>query len=152
MSSRIQKQLLYFCNIIIPLLLGLLLYFYFRGDTFASQMLEKYLGITTQRRVLGEQWLPLVLRNYVADFLWAYALTFSVSCFLWDRKTWRFFSALLCGTFATAIEVSQKFGIIQGTFDIVDIFTEFAAIAIAILIINLFYKGIKKDEKSVKSN
>jgi hypothetical protein len=84
---------------------------------------------------------PAVIRNHLADGLWAYAL---LSCILiiWDRKLnpmWVVISFVIVVDF----ELMQHWDVIPGTGDVYDVITCWLFFAIAIQL-NNFFKHIVK--------
>ena len=72
----LKKELLYFrlFNCALGLLLGVLIYILFSENTYINKLISLPFSITTPFTDL--------LRFYIADALWAYALTFALSIFI----------------------------------------------------------------------
>ncbi len=116
----------YIINIIFPLLFGCVIYVFTRNTTYINMLLD--LRFETTRNFLTD-----ILSFYVADFLWAYSLFFSLK-FLWNT----IISACLtisCGIFWECLQIA----FIKGTFDFYDILMYILAVIIAIIII--FFGG-----------
>jgi len=133
-DMRVRSKALFYCaNIIVPLIAGLLIYIHCRSSIYALapiQWLYSYPSQSTRCAVY--------LRNYAADILWAYSLTFAVQITIRHKRKnlmWTFF---VCSIFACVIESMQKIGVFSGTFDITDIALELASICFAVIIIRLF--------------
>ena len=124
-----KSFIFYISNIILPLLFGYLIYVFTRNTTY----INIFLGLSFE--VMQNFWTN-ILSFYVADFLWAYSLFFSLKI-LWNTIT----SACLtifCGTLWECLQIS----FIKGTFDFCDILMYILAVIIANII--LFFWRIKK--------
>jgi hypothetical protein len=85
----------------------------------------------------------------MSDFLWAYALTFTMQIFVKSEDKAEYMKlSFYCFLFEILIEVVQKLNIISGTFDVYDIVFEGVATLIALLFICLV-KGEKSERKSL---
>lgn len=130
-----NSRLFYFLNIIIPLAIGLILYLSLRKDSYVSLLANTIIHLPN----IPEQKLPTglvaFLRNFASDILWAYALTFAVECVLGYNKKSLLLHILICVCFVVLIELVQKIGIFNGTFDLLDILFEGFSICLAIQII-----------------
>lgn len=102
--------------------------YFLRRDTY----LHAILGIQ------GAVWSTgAVIGGYLGDFLWSYALFFAVY-WIWQDSGKRVTIALLTTiALGSVLELLQKIGIISGTFDIWDIFTEAVAALTAAIIITI---------------
>jgi hypothetical protein len=77
-------------------------------------------------------------RYHMCDFLWAYALVFSMQIFIKAKTKAEYMKlSFYCLLFEILVEGVQKLNIISGTFDIYDIVFEGVATFIAIFIISL---------------
>ena len=129
----------FFCaNIGIPLLLGGLLYWFFRADAFVSVVLRRLLALPAPQAPALPAGLTRLLTYYAADILWAYSLAFAVTPILGqDRRSLRL-GRWICIGFEALLELLQRFGVLPGTFDVLDIVLEAAAICLAIRIIHKY--------------
>ena len=123
-----KTKYIVFClsNCIFSLLIGALIYVLVGGNTYINKIITIY-PMLKNDTVFGE-----LLRFYLADALWAYALTFSLSIFINN-----FCAGVTAFSFGLIWEISQKYSIISGTFDIIDIIMYLAASMLAVLIIQL---------------
>ena len=134
MSHIITKRhTFYLLNIIISLVIGLTVYVCYRPDTFVSNVVYKMFGTRPDVEMYTSmlpQWLTIFIQNYLADILWAYALTFTVSYIWLDQSG----SALqvfgIVAVFEFFMEFSQKIDIMPGTFDWMDIVLEICITAL----------------------
>lgn len=144
MNRTMKQHMFYALNISMSLVIGLIVYVCFRPDTYVSQVVYDVLGISPDV-VLSATWLPtwllLFVRNFLADIIWAYALTFTVCYILWDQSKSMLPIFGIVATFEICIEVSQKLGIMPGTFDWWDIFLEICITAFVMLLIKILSKG-----------
>lgn len=74
---------------------------------------------------------PKLIRNHAPDFLWAFALSYSL-LIIWRRINF-FWMGLMLASFIS-FELLQKYKIINGTFDFYDIIFYFVASIFSILI------------------
>ena len=135
-----KKKSFYWGNLIIPIVLGVIVYILYRQDTYIA------IGFTRLMETVGlklnypnVQNTPgyFFIRNYVCDGLWAYSLTFAVflayDCQSSEMKKTFIISAI----FGICIELLQKLDFIPGTFDYWDIAVQTAFCLCAIGIISL---------------
>lgn len=128
----------YLINIFIALILGLLIYIVFRPDTYISKWFSEstHLGSIAIGMRVKKNIVIAFLRNYMGDFLWAYALTYSVQIFIEANRKKGYIALIIsCIIFEILIEVMQKLNIISGTFDLYDIIVEVFATCSATLFI-----------------
>jgi hypothetical protein len=78
-----------------------------------------------------------LLRNYLPDMLWAYALVFAL-CFLIGQKEAEVFKIFItAAVFSTVLELLQITSYVRGTFDFFDILAEILAEALAVFVIRM---------------
>ena len=138
-----RKNRLYAANVIVPLLCGLFIYLTAAEDTLVSAFLPAL------RSLLPVIDYPSVIRNFAADFLWAYALFFCLRLSLGDELCGRYgiYALLLAAAVALILECLQMTKILPGTFDMLDIITELTAAAVALLISNIIERRKCYEEK-----
>ena len=126
-----MKKYVTFCivNSFGALSIGLFIYLAFRGNTFLNVLFQA-------NALLGEARLAF----YIPDFLWGYALCFSLSIFCKSH-----YAGIISIFFGITLELLQNFKIIKGTFDYIDILMYITANIIAVLIIILFNRREKND-------
>ncbi len=125
MSKR--NNLYYVLNILIPLIIGSFIYVFYSPDTYFVRVLNVF--IDTKQNVFTK-----ILRNYFCDFCWAYSLAFVLS-YIYKESLSIKISIIAPISVGTALELLQLFGIISGTFDLLDIFAELVACIICYLIL-----------------
>ena len=80
-------------------------------------------------------WLVTLCRNFLPDILWAYSLTFAVALVWLPEEKVILKVLVICISFEIGVELSQKIGLISGTFDWLDIIFEVCATVLGALII-----------------
>ena len=138
-------------NVILPLIIGWLIYISFRSTTLKMFIWFKYIGfdssILTIRQELSNLKLYLPPWTYYSlpDGLWVYSFT-SALLILWDNKFKIAKFWLLIPLFSgVIIDVTQGLKIIRGTFDILDLTLSIVASLLSIITIN--YKFKKNDNQ-----
>lgn len=115
----------YIINIIFPLFLGCLIYIFTRDTTYINKIFNATVHIEKNALIN-------IFSFYVADYLWAYALFFSLR-FFWNSVL----SACLTVFWGIIWECLQ-ISVIKGTFDFIDIFMYILATLIAIIILKFW--------------
>lgn len=111
-----------FINVLVPLLIGGLIYILFRNESLIMFNWFDYLGLLEQIKELRATLNPMksILPNWIyyslADGLWTYAF---VSAYLIYYKVdyWLLLPFLL----SIGVEILQYFQLFQGTFDVIDL-------------------------------
>lgn len=129
-----NKKIFLFGNIAIPLTSGFLIYLFFYKNTYINTAVESFMGFSLPYFYFNNAFHHF-LTCWACDFLWAYALTFSLFFCLKSFKSPLPLTFIVSALFSTVIESLQLFGIISGTFDIWDILMELTAIAFAVIIL-----------------
>ena len=136
-------HIFYSLNILFSLVLGLIVYVCWRPDAFISQVVYDVLGVSPNIGAFLNalpDWAILFCRNFLADILWAYALTFT-TCYIWRSIGKSMFPAfVVTATFEVCIEFFQKIGLMSGTFDWLDILLEVCVSAAIMLLIKTIHK------------
>lgn len=134
---RSVSSLVYMCNIVLPLFLGLLFYYLFCPDVMFVRVIDFVVGGGVHLSLTyGDGVLLRIIRNYLLDFLWSYSLTFSIF-YLYgsnaaDHRHFVFYVSFgLCAV----MEILQCVSYVPGTFDVFDLFVEFLGTAAAVFII-----------------
>jgi hypothetical protein len=104
-------------------------------DIFTNALLPIFIAVFIYRIPLMKE--HLIIKNYLPDALWAYALASSIFI-IWNRGV-NFFWLLLMIVFFVAFEIFQCLHYIKGTGDVWDIISYIIATFMAI-IINQFVK------------
>lgn len=120
-----RKILSFFINIFLPLAVGLCVYLFFYQGTYINSILGIEFGLKL-KSVFG-----VFVKSWLCDILWAYALTHSLYLALHVFKHRILISAIISICFSAAFELLQLFGKVKGTFDILDILFQIAAVCIA---------------------
>lgn len=134
-----MKKQITIIQIIIPLVIGALIYIFFGTGTYINE----FVGL----KEITLSGFTLFLRNYFADFLWCYA--FCNTLFLIYNSNTKVIFCCGIASFGLGItwELLQLFGVVSGTFDIIDCICYFSATIFAVLIEIVIKRG-KQNEKS----
>lgn len=113
------------CNIILPLIIGLVIYLSVNKNTYISDYIKfpftvNLIGIT-----------GIFVKCWLCDMLWSYALTQALYIALFSFPNRILFSAIISFVMGCILELLQLFSLVSGTFDILDILFELIAIVIA---------------------
>jgi hypothetical protein len=79
--------------------------------------------------------------------LWAYSLTFTVFLILGFKYESLKPTLIICAVFEVSIEFLQKFGVIPGTFDFLDILLELCVTIFAVIIIFFTLRRAKNENE-----
>ena len=135
-------------NILIPLLIGFFTYYYFFPNVFFVKKIDTILNINHYFHSTNSDFLIVkFIRNYMLDMIWGYALVFSLSLIIDNNTADLLKIFIIASLFSAIMEILQLTPIVEGTFDILDIFVEFFAEVSAVFIIKTFSWGGKKYEK-----
>ena len=126
-------------NVIAPVLFGAILYYLFFPDAVFVRLIDNLLGSSYHIPVNVDNILIKLIRFYLLDFLWAYALMSAV--ILIFKNDSRVFVIILI--FEIFLELIQLLPSIRGTFDVCDIGIEILA---SILVIKLSRRRFKNEE------
>lgn len=141
-----KAKCFYWINIIIPIVLGTIVYILFREDTYISiifMKIMKEVGIEIALPHNLDNPIADFARNHLCDILWAYALTFTVVLAGDFQKKQMIIPFIISAVFGISMELLQKFDIITGTFDYWDIVFQVIASVCAIIIILLHFRRRK---------
>ena len=133
-----MKNKFMYINIAISMTLGSLIYYLISPEVI---FVEKINSMTGWKFNIGyENNVIKIIRSYVPDILWAYALMFSLVVITGNKTAgiWKMYIVAII--FSAIIEMLQLTGIFKGTFDIVDIVVELIAELIAVFIIKVHYE------------
>lgn len=132
-----------FLHIIFPLIIGAIIYYVVSPDVIFVRKIDSLLG--TNMHMIST--VPVFIRNYLLDMLWAYALLFAIYVVI-DNTT--VVKAFVIGViFSTGMELLQLTTLVKGTFDVIDIVVEIIAEIAAVLIIkNYNLREEKYEEKN----
>ncbi len=130
---KISRTVAFFCvwNSGLSISLGLLIYILFRDNTYIHQIFMPVLHC-------GPHVIIDFLRFNLVDFLWAYSLVCALSIFIHEA-----FAGTLAISFGISWELLQKFSVIHGTFDWLDIVMYITASLTAVLVLFQFKRRHK---------
>lgn len=149
MKLEKKRLLFYGLNIVIPIIIGLFIYLSFRRDTYVAAWMCKQFSIADWSDILRDGALKLFLKNFAADILWSYSLTFAITYTLANGTKKLYIAFIVCSCFEIVIETLQKVGFFHGTFDIYDIVFEIVTTGIALYIIKLSYREETNEKQSI---
>ncbi|SEM38823.1 hypothetical protein SAMN04487770_13633 [Butyrivibrio sp. ob235] len=136
-----KRRIFFVANIIVPLLLGAVIYCLTSPDVIFMEAVRSLWGMP----VLSEQgtvhrgiW--KFIRYYLLDVLWAYALFFALYFSIGNNAAKLKMAFMIAVLFSTVMEAIQLFPIIPGYFDLLDILVEVLAETFAALIIKTHYE------------
>lgn len=124
-----KKFMTFFINIFLPLATGLCIYLLFYNGTYLNSLF----GIELNFK--ANSFLGIFIKSWACDILWAYSLTYSLYFVLYAFKNRILISAILSICIATGFELLQLFETVSGTFDILDITFQIAAVLFAARVI-----------------
>lgn len=124
---RDNKVLLIY--LIIPIVLGGLLYWLLCPDVFVVRIADSIMPIRRNASILSNPFI-LIIRNHLLDALWSFSLYCTLLLVLGNYK-----SALATAlVFLVWIECLQIYDWCTGTFDVIDILAEVSALLLAFVI------------------
>lgn len=132
-----HKARLFVFNIAVPLIIGGILYLYLRPDSIVATFCRDAIGLNIGFDI--DNPMITLVRYYLGDCLWAYALTVSVSMVLYDNSVVTVF--VFCILFEAILEILQLTGWVWGSFDIWDIVVEVISSGLAVLRIMSYRKN-----------
>ena len=144
-----HKEKMMLANMIFPLMFGAIFYYLLSPDVIFVKRMDQFLGmgIHIGNIDLNCAFIRL-LRNYLPDMLWGYALVFALYKIIGNKEAgvWKaFVTAFL---FSTVMECLQLTTFVRGTFDVFDIVGELLSEVAAVFIIKNFFEE-EKNEKQI---
>lgn len=130
-------------NVAVPIIIGAVLYYLFCPDTIFVRQIDEWLGVSKHLYPVTDHFIYQSIRNYLFDFLWAYAMM-SAAILLFGadfRNRYRLAGIIIF--FEIFMELLQLLPDIAGTYDIFDLVVE--GIANVLVIKN---SGGDRNEKS----
>lgn len=126
-------------KVIAPIFVGAFFYFLFCPDTAFVQLIDRLTGFS-HHFTISMNCLPLrIVRFYLLDFLWSYALM-SVVLILFGFNYKVIFSVYI---FMAVLESMQLLDCINGTFDVCDVVVEILA---GIIVIKMSRRRIENEK------
>lgn len=150
MKRTLRRQFFYISNVFIPLVFGLLLYLIFQKDAFVSIVVNFLFPSLSLPAIDIPVIFERILRNYAADALWSYSLTFAFVFVIGYERKRLHISAIVCFTFEIFMEYLQRIEVLNGTFDFFDILVELISTCVATILIYMYEE--EQNEKSSKGN
>ena len=134
MHKRIKMLIL--C--LVSLILGVVLYTFFRSETYIGKLAAQILGMRPYPANLFTS-----ISYYLPDFLWGFSLCSGLFSVYPLKSYVSLCWGVLTFLYGTIWELLQKVSIVSGTFDVIDIFMYLAA-ASAVVIINFYFNKEKE--------
>ncbi len=130
-------------NIICPILAGAFIYYVAAPDVIFVKKIDAVIRNIVNIHVSpADNAFFRLVRNYLPDMLWGYALLFALFGLIGNSAASIPKIFLTAFSFSTAMEILQLTPWVRGTFDVFDIGVEFLAEVIAAFIIKkIYYKG-----------
>lgn len=131
-----------FCilNIILPLVIGTIVYLYLKPSAPISQLIYYLLHISPPVLNIKPTGIHRFIQYYLCDILWSYSLTFALSLYLGKDRL--LLAYAIAASFSTLVEVLQLLPQVLGSFDIFDIIVQLIACTISIHIITFHERRI----------
>lgn len=133
----------YILNIVLPLVIGTIVYVHVKPSAPISQLIYFLLHIKTPVLNIKPTGIHRFIQYYLCDILWSYSLTFALSLYLGKDRL--LLSYAIAVSFSTLVEVLQLLPQVLGSFDIFDIIVQLIACTISIHIIT-FYEWRTSDD------
>lgn len=127
-------DIFFICNILIPLFIGAYIYIFVDNDSYFGNFIRGFFNVTT---VESNSNIVNIMRNWGCDFLFAYALLFA----LYMNKKALYISisyTVICSVGLELLQLIQINFLKCGTFDVIDIIVEIAAICFGTTFISCF--------------
>ena len=131
-----NRRTLYWINILVPLLFGVIVYLYWMPDAYISRMILRFFHISYATDRGKPEGIGKFIRYYLSDICWAYALTVSLALYLGRHSL--VMTYIISTIFVVLIELLQLLPQTPGYFDIFDIIAEVITSTVTIFIINLY--------------
>ncbi|MGN0155653.1 MAG: hypothetical protein ACI39N_00260 [Lachnospiraceae bacterium] len=123
-------------NIIIPIFLGATIYYLISPEVIFVRRMDFLIGKGIHISDITAVNLTIrIMRNYLPDMLWGYALIFTLYYFLNNNTAYLLKTFLIASLFSAVMEFLQITPVVKGTFDWYDIIVELLAEVIAVFII-----------------
>lgn len=129
-------------NIIIPLSVGFLLYYFMSPEVLFIKTIDTLIG-REAHKVLFKETTGIVkfLRFYGLDMLWGYSFVFALYSILGNNTANLKVIFIIAFIFSAFMEILQLTPFANGTFDLLDIIFEFLAELLAVFIIKNYARG-----------
>lgn len=142
--ERMGLKKFYILNIVLPLVIGTMVYVYVKPSAPISQLIYFLLHISSPVLQVGPTGIHRFIQYYLCDILWSYSLTFALSLYLGKDKL--LLTYVIAASFSTLVEVLQLLPYVLGSFDIFDIIVQLIACTISIHIITFYERRISDDK------
>lgn len=141
-----KKTLFWVAVIVAPLVVGLVVYLLFRPTAIVSQAIYGIFNITPPCIKTPNNLFWILIKYYFCDLLWAFSLTALVKLILGKGKLQSIIALLIGISGGLFVELFQLWGLIPGTFDVLDLLVETIGTILS-LIITITYSRRNENEK-----
>lgn len=136
-------------NIVIPILTGAIIYYLIAPDVIFVKQIDSALGIQDHSAlILGHSLCVELMRNYLLDMIWGYALVYALFCVMGCNVSQLRKCLVIAILFTCITEISQLTPLVRGTFDLIDIVVESISELSATGIILIYLRRMAIDEES----
>lgn len=136
-------------HVAIPIFLGFAYYYLFCPDVIIIKKIDCMLKFGFHIEIKNDNLIFNIIRCYLLDALWSYSLTHCLFIIIGNTSNAIKKSIVISVLMSVTLELLQLTHIIDGTFDIFDIFVEITAISIASITIIILIKGETQNEKEI---
>ncbi|MCR4755176.1 MAG: hypothetical protein K5868_06555 [Lachnospiraceae bacterium] len=135
------------CKVLLPLLIGGIMYYLFFPEVTFVKTLDSYMPFHYHIcGIYNNYALVPFLRFYLFDFIWAYSFANMLQIILLENRVRILLTYVIALSVGVQYEFSQLTGLFFGTFDIFDIIAE--AIGITISMLTTICSRRDKNEKN----
>ncbi len=142
---RCDKSKYLFIGVIIPMIIGCVLYALLYPDVWFVNILDDLLGIKRNNDNLNVA-IPQIFRFYFFDVLWAFALMNSLLLITSTDNKFHVLPLTCTVLLGALLEMLQLSGCIMGTFDFFDMVAEFVGALLANLIFYYAWRDYSYEE------
>ena len=144
MKNSYRKYLIIVIFIIIPLILGAIFYYIYCPDVYFVQFIDQIIKKPIHLR--NNNYLVVFMRNHGLDLIWSFSLTLSFFLISLEYKYNYLLYILIPLLIGLCLEFLQRYNIISGTYDTLDIIFELCGVVLAFIIIRLKMRRMRNEE------
>ena len=135
-----KSVIFWFMMVVIPLVVGLVVYLFFKPSAYVSKLITSTLGIRGLSVQVPNDWFWNIVRYYMCDFLWAFSLTAVIALIFYDSRYTVFISISICLLVGIFIELMQLWHFVSGIFDVGDLIAQSIGSIISIIISMMYLR------------
>lgn len=141
-----NKKIKLLINVIIPIAMGAIIYYLYSPEVLFVKNINSIMGIDYQEAIfMKNNVMSQLIRNYLLDMLWAYALIMTLFFVMYDNTVNVPMLLCIAVSFSIAMEILQIMPRVNGTFDLWDVAVEIIAEVIAVFIIKNYFLEEKRE-------